>query len=452
MFIINFKLSIVRGEQTMSRKIGRNEPCPCGSGKKYKRCCGDLKVVSISHLMDEEATQLQMELIDFAVKNYEGALHASFNRLRARIPTVAKEDLELYFFIHTIWFLLHVKLEDGKTILEKFVEVKQKAIRRPRMQAVLQSWSKSEVVVGELVGSENKEIKFTDILRDKTYEAYILDKQDNTENPLIFGFLLPYESKYTFFMTYFSVPASIADRYVSILHKKYEDTEKREPATFLENQFFELFIEWTTSTDAEEESEPVDTDRETVATEESANVETVDSSMETAQTVQSEEKHVVDNSEQAEPYEIATTEDKSTNTETLVNVTEMSSATQKTAEGEKEAEGHYGQAYTWDQPIYEEVALLYEQKMGQQDGVTDAFVNYGIKLWKEFCTRRPKRIKNKALYAAAIHYLVQSEMDTGNNMTQKKLADLYEVSAGSISSIYNEIREEVEHLFEKVVI
>jgi uncharacterized protein len=22
-------------------KVGRNEPCPCGSGKKYKRCCGD---------------------------------------------------------------------------------------------------------------------------------------------------------------------------------------------------------------------------------------------------------------------------------------------------------------------------------------------------------------------------------------------------------------------------
>lgn len=23
-----------------SDKIGRNEPCPCGSGKKYKKCCG----------------------------------------------------------------------------------------------------------------------------------------------------------------------------------------------------------------------------------------------------------------------------------------------------------------------------------------------------------------------------------------------------------------------------
>jgi Preprotein translocase subunit SecA (ATPase, RNA helicase) len=24
----------------VSLKIGRNDPCPCGSGKKYKKCCG----------------------------------------------------------------------------------------------------------------------------------------------------------------------------------------------------------------------------------------------------------------------------------------------------------------------------------------------------------------------------------------------------------------------------
>ena len=22
------------------KKVGRNQPCPCGSGKKYKNCCG----------------------------------------------------------------------------------------------------------------------------------------------------------------------------------------------------------------------------------------------------------------------------------------------------------------------------------------------------------------------------------------------------------------------------
>ena len=26
----------------MGGKVGRNEPCPCGSGKKVKRCCGRL--------------------------------------------------------------------------------------------------------------------------------------------------------------------------------------------------------------------------------------------------------------------------------------------------------------------------------------------------------------------------------------------------------------------------
>ena len=25
-----------------SEKVGRNDPCPCGSGKKYKNCCGKL--------------------------------------------------------------------------------------------------------------------------------------------------------------------------------------------------------------------------------------------------------------------------------------------------------------------------------------------------------------------------------------------------------------------------
>ena len=24
----------------MTQKLGRNDPCPCGSGKKYKHCCG----------------------------------------------------------------------------------------------------------------------------------------------------------------------------------------------------------------------------------------------------------------------------------------------------------------------------------------------------------------------------------------------------------------------------
>lgn len=39
----------------MSEKIGRNDPCPCGSGKKYKKCCIDkdrneMRAQSFTHI------------------------------------------------------------------------------------------------------------------------------------------------------------------------------------------------------------------------------------------------------------------------------------------------------------------------------------------------------------------------------------------------------------------
>ncbi|MFY9495100.1 MAG: SEC-C metal-binding domain-containing protein, partial [Limnochordia bacterium] len=31
---------VERTPRRTGEKVGRNDPCPCGSGKKYKRCCG----------------------------------------------------------------------------------------------------------------------------------------------------------------------------------------------------------------------------------------------------------------------------------------------------------------------------------------------------------------------------------------------------------------------------
>lgn len=39
----NFEIKNTLYKESLSlktKKIGRNDPCPCGSGKKYKRCCG----------------------------------------------------------------------------------------------------------------------------------------------------------------------------------------------------------------------------------------------------------------------------------------------------------------------------------------------------------------------------------------------------------------------------
>ncbi|WP_409996807.1 SEC-C metal-binding domain-containing protein [Leisingera daeponensis] len=33
--------------------LGRNEPCPCGSGKKFKQCCGRRSMLHYSIAIDE---------------------------------------------------------------------------------------------------------------------------------------------------------------------------------------------------------------------------------------------------------------------------------------------------------------------------------------------------------------------------------------------------------------
>lgn len=34
------QLAQIEDRNITQKKVGRNDPCPCGSGKKYKKCCG----------------------------------------------------------------------------------------------------------------------------------------------------------------------------------------------------------------------------------------------------------------------------------------------------------------------------------------------------------------------------------------------------------------------------
>ena len=55
-------------------KIGRNTPCPCGSGKKYKKCCLGKNVVPVQSLQyrrfSEAHDRLVEHLLDHAVRTF----------------------------------------------------------------------------------------------------------------------------------------------------------------------------------------------------------------------------------------------------------------------------------------------------------------------------------------------------------------------------------------------
>lgn len=73
----------------MSEKPGRNDPCPCGSGKKYKACCfktpkGPKRKFSATVLSNVS----QPKPIDLMERTYGDAIARSMGEEKPPIPPV----------------------------------------------------------------------------------------------------------------------------------------------------------------------------------------------------------------------------------------------------------------------------------------------------------------------------------------------------------------------------
>src|SRR6266576_2507338 len=76
-------------------KIGRNDPCPCGSGKKYKHCCLPGYAPSIDHVwarQHEESDRLTGEITRFALRKFGERIHEAWQEFNIRdVPKPLEE-------------------------------------------------------------------------------------------------------------------------------------------------------------------------------------------------------------------------------------------------------------------------------------------------------------------------------------------------------------------------
>ena len=54
------------------RKFKRNDPCPCGSDKKYKKCCIDVKAKPVSRPHDPARARKSLALIALLTAQMSG--------------------------------------------------------------------------------------------------------------------------------------------------------------------------------------------------------------------------------------------------------------------------------------------------------------------------------------------------------------------------------------------
>lgn len=124
--------------QRSEPKISRNDPCPCGSGRKYKKCClesaaltpGHVPRPSLARALDDA---LMAELILFQRGRYGGA-----SALAARDFESAETSLQ--FFMPWLVYVFHI---EGRTLADRYLEEHSAVLsleRREFLQAQRGAW------------------------------------------------------------------------------------------------------------------------------------------------------------------------------------------------------------------------------------------------------------------------------------------------------------------------
>ncbi|MDR4949452.1 SEC-C metal-binding domain-containing protein [Neobacillus cucumis] len=345
-------------------KINRNEPCPCGSGKKYKKCCGANDAISITDVLINEIDEMQKQLLHFAYYHFGYEINEDFETLEVSLNIENDPDREFYEMIHSIWFSLFEELDDGETIVEQFIKAESGKIKRPKLKSILHTWTDARTIAGRVLAVNDNTLTVEDGFSAEQLETINLAESIQLEEGSFFvGILLPFENRYVFFPAPLELPGLNPDFAISYIEDSSFDADYDSPQEYLTDFFIDVISELP----------------------------------------------MVDGLVEAD-------------------------------------------ALDWPAPIYKEVAELLIEKL--EGMMPPPVINAGVILWNQFCQKKQKRIQNPNIYVAALHYLLFTINPLEQGVSQKELAKLYGVSAGSISSIFSEMEhvlaDEIAELIEIV--
>ncbi|MEK4229137.1 YecA family protein [Solibacillus sp. FSL H8-0538] len=166
--------------------IGRNDPCLCGSGKKYKKCCEGQKQTTVVSVFNEEIENTLQNFYSTYpeskdIREYVEIVQAWLPKLESHLQRELIEAVALdEFFFH--------KRPDVWT---GYLKRTMKKMVRPATIALLESWTEPTFFIGCVESVEEKYFKATCILTDKSYMIRRENQKPIPEGMQVFAFLLP---------------------------------------------------------------------------------------------------------------------------------------------------------------------------------------------------------------------------------------------------------------------
>jgi hypothetical protein len=106
-------------------RSGRNDPCPCGSGKKYKRCCLD-KEKAPDGFSPDERRSAPIKLERFVEKELgpedEKAWNSFYEEWEDRLEELDDTETEASEAVYDMWFFCDRKLTGGGSVVKSYLE------------------------------------------------------------------------------------------------------------------------------------------------------------------------------------------------------------------------------------------------------------------------------------------------------------------------------------------
>lgn len=166
--------------------VGRNDQCPCGSGKKYKKCCEGKQQVKVENLFNEEIESTLQTF--YSVYPERKDIREYIELLQKWSPAMnGKLQRELIEAVVLDEFFFHERPD----IWEGYLKRQMKRTVRPQTIALYEQWASPEIFIGKVDSIEDHYFKAVHTL---TEEAVMIRRENNKPIPEgmhVFAFLLP---------------------------------------------------------------------------------------------------------------------------------------------------------------------------------------------------------------------------------------------------------------------
>lgn len=214
--------------------------CSCGSGKAFQQCCGQQKVISFYHFVQQEIEELEQRLLALTMNELELPFSQSMEEAMLTMDVPEEPDIfEMVMLFIANWVAFSRPVVDGKTVVDLFIERNKDLVKRPLLKQVLPLWKHAKPNIYRIVKKEsNHRFVVQPLFREEFFKVNLFEEdREISEGFLLLGVLVPIGLEYTFFMTYLDNRPDEAAELTDTLKQLMEDYEEKDFEKFIEAYF-----------------------------------------------------------------------------------------------------------------------------------------------------------------------------------------------------------------------